>query len=213
MKPIKLTLVANTRLRLGLIPWVFSISVLGILVSSSACSGTPEKDPKERQSGASSAGTPLPTGTQSAKPGSSSAGPSSSGEIASASKRFKGTFKARKRRVAPQSTAEDDVWKRDDGKLGSGPGEIEIVVGSNGDISGELRGPWGTLDLNGVTEGDGVYASLRSRADSPSVGAHGGFGGTLDGRLSATGVDVSMRVTSGDAVLAREGEAQLTPIR
>ncbi len=105
------------------------------------------------------------------------------------------------------------MWKRDDGKLASGPGEIEIVIGPNGIVSGEVRGPWGKLDLNGVAEGDGVYATLRPRPDNPSTGSHGGFGGTLDGRITSTAFDVSMRVSSGDSQLAREGDGHLQPIR
>lgn len=118
---------------------------------------------------------------------------------------FRGTFKAKKRKVTPQSTAEDDAWKRDDGKTASGPGDIELTMSGN-EWKGFVRGPWGVLEAHGESTDEGFAATIRS---ADASGPHGGFDGLMTGKRAGDGLDVSLRVSSGDALLARDGEGHV----
>jgi hypothetical protein len=181
----------------------------GLVLSIAACS-----DPAAERGSptAKTESAPSASSTASAAPASSpTPGTSSSAAPGppEASKRYRGSFKAKKRKIAPQSTAEDDAWKRDDGKAASGPGEIDLTV-TGTDVTGTVTGPWGKLSVNGQLSSEGLAATVTPSRDPASTPGHS-FEGVLTGKPAGDGLDIEMRVSSGDALLAREGSGHVAP--
>lgn len=189
---------------------------LAIALTCLACSSEPASSTtapsasvvaSQSSAGASSAAM-VSSATASAAPAASGASGSGAPDEGIAPRRFRGTFKARKRKVSPQSTAEDDAWKRDDGKASAGPGELEVDLTPH-TVRGTVKGPWGTLQINGEPSEGGFAGTLT--ADDAAPGPHGGFGGVITGKAVGDGFDVEMRVSSGDAVLVRDGSGHVSP--
>jgi hypothetical protein len=119
---------------------------------------------------------------------------------------WKGDFAA-SRRTSTTTTKEGGpaAWEKDNGQRLSGPGNIEIAIDVNGNVSGTIKGALGDLGLRGTIDGEDMRAILVAKTDDPNAVQNGTLvlshdGDDLKGRLSAA---------SGDALTMRQGEVTL----
>jgi hypothetical protein len=120
---------------------------------------------------------------------------------------WEGTYDAKKGAVVLPERVKDKTRGDDDGKLMSGAGKIELVVGPGGEVRGKATGALGEAHLTGKLDEGGSF--LRASwypddATKPSAMTGVLYGPVKDGVISAV-----IRVAGPDAVLVRESKVDL----
>lgn len=95
-------------------------------------------------------------------------------------------------------------WTSDDGKRGSGEGQLAIEVGPGGEVTGELRGPLGPASVHGIAEGERLLARIVPREEGESA-----FGGTVEGTLAGGELTFTIRASDGAAETVRKAAGTL----
>ena len=138
---------------------------------------------------------------------STSAAPAASASAAPASPwsgAWTGTYRAEKAMPTLDPTVEVKPWKTDDGKRGSGEGQLRIDVAPGGEVKGELLGPLGPADVVGLVEGERLHAQLVPRDDGEES-----FGGNLEGKLAEGELSITIRASDGAAATVRKAAGKL----
>jgi hypothetical protein len=166
---------------------ILSLAIGGVLYGPTACK-TASQDATPSASAASSA---LPSSTA---PAAAKAKPWFSG-------RFSGQYQAK---VAPVEIKVGAVkeWKKDDGKLSSGPGKVDLQIDDDGQIDGTSEGALGAGHVDGKVEDDTLRVQLSPTDDA---GLHGVLVATRDG----DGFKGSIEASSGDSLTVRTASIEL----
>jgi hypothetical protein len=96
-------------------------------------------------------------------------------------------------------------WKKDDGKQGVGPGEIEVTIDARGVVSGTLSGALGALTVSGGVESEVVTATLAPTGADEAAS----FSGSLRLERSGDALSGTLKASSGDSLRAREAKLSL----
>lgn len=131
---------------------------------------------------------------------SATAGPARS-ELAGT---WRADFEAKKGSVTLDPGVSEPAWKKDDGSQAVGAGSVEIVVGADGTVSGELSGALGKAIVAGSAEENSVTATF-----APSNGGELAMHGTLSLTREGEALVGSLRASSGDARLVRMASLSL----
>jgi hypothetical protein len=114
---------------------------------------------------------------------------------------FSGQYQAK---VAPVEIKVGAVkeWSKDDGKLASGPGKIELAIDDAGQVDGTSEGALGAGHVGGKVEGDTLRVQLSPADDT---GLHGVLVATREG----DGFKGSIEASSGDSLTVRTASIEL----
>ncbi|HET7545945.1 MAG TPA: hypothetical protein VFK05_39020 [Polyangiaceae bacterium] len=93
-------------------------------------------------------------------------------------------------------------WAKDDGKLASGPGKLQLTIDDRGLVDGTSEGALGAGHVSGKVEGDTLRVQLSPTEDS---GLHGVLVATREG----DGFKGSIEASSGDSLRVRTASIQL----
>ena len=125
-----------------------------------------------------------------------------------AAKQWTGTYESTRATVETPPKVPDLTWKKDDGSVALGPGEITIDV-ADGAISGSATGALGAQKLVGVLDGSVFRLELLPVDPTLPLSMAGcGVGEIADGVLSGV-----LRVSGSKAVEVREVSFSLKPSR
>lgn len=190
---------AGTTRRVRLGAWATTL-----VVSATGCGD-------DRGSGATVTASPsasIAPSAASPAPGASSAAPAASTAPASPASpwtgSWAGTYRAEKATPTLDPTVKVKPWTSDDGKRGSGEGELRIDVGPEGEAKGELLGPLGPADVLGVVEGERLLARFVPREEGEAA-----FAGTVEGTIADGQLSFTIRASDGEAVTVRKAAGKL----
>jgi len=93
-------------------------------------------------------------------------------------------------------------WSKDDGKLASGPGKLDLQIDDLGRVDGTSEGALGTSHVTGKVEDDTLRVQLSPTDDA---GLHGVLIATRDG----DGFKGSIEASSGDSLRVRTASIEL----
>jgi len=93
-------------------------------------------------------------------------------------------------------------WTKDDGKLSSGPGKLELTIDDSGRVDGKSEGALGAGRVSGQVEDDTLRVQLSPTDDA---GLHGVLVATRDG----DGFKGSIEASSGDSLRVRTAPIEL----
>lgn len=186
-----------------------AVAVTLLALSALGCESKPdlpEKGPPPlppRPSAAGSVAAPAASG--SAGPAASSALPAP-GETGLAGT-WEGSYDARKGAVVLPDRVKDKTRGKDDGKLMSGPGKVELTIAPSGEVRGKATGALGEARLTGKLDEAGTYLSVSwypEDATKPNA-----MTGVLLGPIKDGVITAMIRVAGPDAVLVREAKVEL----
>jgi len=114
---------------------------------------------------------------------------------------FSGQYQAK---VAPVEIKAGAIkeWSKDDGKLASGPGKIDLAIDDAGQVEGTSEGALGVGHVAGRVEDDTLHVQLSPTDDT---GLHGVLVATRDG----DGFKGSIEASSGDSLTVRTANIEL----
>ncbi|MBN2192752.1 MAG: hypothetical protein JW751_08025 [Polyangiaceae bacterium] len=99
------------------------------------------------------------------------------------------------------------AWDREDGKEGSGPGTLAITLDERGTVRGTAAGALGEQTVNGVLDRDTLRLTL-----APVAGRSGRvFSGVIIAEREGNGYAGTLRASSGDSTLVRQGTVSVSP--
>ncbi|HYP91003.1 MAG TPA: hypothetical protein VEQ59_22715 [Polyangiaceae bacterium] len=93
-------------------------------------------------------------------------------------------------------------WAKDDGKLSSGPGKLELTIDEAGLVDGTSEGALGAGRVSGRVEGDTLRVQLSPTDDS-------GLHGVLVAPREGDGFKGSIEASSGDSLRVRTASIEL----
>ena len=93
-------------------------------------------------------------------------------------------------------------WTKDDGKLSSGPGKMNVQIDDTGQVDGTSEGALGTGRVSGRVEDDTLRVQL---SPTDEAGLHGVLVATRDG----DGFKGSLEASSGDSLRVRTASVEL----
>ncbi|HKO49530.1 MAG TPA: hypothetical protein VJV79_17495 [Polyangiaceae bacterium] len=93
-------------------------------------------------------------------------------------------------------------WTKDDGKLSTGPGKLNLRIDDDGHVDGTSEGALGTGHVRGKVEDDTLRVQLSPTEDA---GLHGVLVATRDG----DGFKGSIEASSGDSLRVRSAAIEL----
>lgn len=93
-------------------------------------------------------------------------------------------------------------WSKDDGKLASGPGKLDLQIDESGQVDGTSEGALGTSHVTGRVEDDTLRVQL---SPTDEAGLHGVLIGTRNG----DGFKGSIEASSGDSLRVRTASIEL----
>lgn len=93
-------------------------------------------------------------------------------------------------------------WVKDDGKLSSGPGKLELRIDDDGLVDGTSEGALGAGHVSGKVEGDTLRVQL---SPTDETGMHGVLVANRDG----DGFKGSIEASSGDSLRVRAASIEL----
>jgi hypothetical protein len=93
-------------------------------------------------------------------------------------------------------------WSKDDGKLSSGPGKLNLQIDEAGHVDGTSEGALGAGHVSGKVEDDTLRVQLSPTDDA---GLHGVLVATRDGN----GFKGSIEASSGDSLRVRSAAVEL----
>ena len=190
---------------------VVRVALVSVLLALSAigCENKPdlpEKGPPPIPPRPATAMSDSPAPSGSAPPSASIALLPAPGDSAFAGT-WEGTYDAKKGAVVLPERVKDKTRGNDDGKLMSGAGKIELVVGPGGEVRGKATGALGDAHLTGkLDEGGSFLRASWYPDDATKPNAMTGvlYGPVKDGVIAAV-----IRVAGPDAVLVRESKVDL----
>jgi hypothetical protein len=165
--------------------------------------GPPPIPPRPAEPAAMSA-SPAPSG--SAAPSASIALPPGPADSAFTGA-WEGTYDAKKGAVVLPERVKDKTRGDDDGKLMSGAGKIELVVGPGGEVRGKATGALGEAHLTGKLDEGGSF--LRASWYPDDATRPNAMTGVLYGPVKDGVIAAVIRVAGPDAVLVRESKVDL----
>ena len=114
---------------------------------------------------------------------------------------FSGQYQAKLAAVEIKAGAAKE-WTKDDGKLASGPGKIELEIDDAGQVAGTSEGALGAGHVGGKVEDDTLRVQLSPTDDA---GLHGVLVASRDG----DGFKGSIEASSGDSLTVRTASIEL----
>jgi hypothetical protein len=122
---------------------------------------------------------------------------------------WKGHF-AVSRRTSTTTTKEGgpSAWEKDNGQSLSGPGNIEVSIDANGNVSGTMNGALGDLGLRGKIDGEDLRGILLAKTDDPTAVQNG----TVVLSHEADGCKGRLSAATGDGLTMRQGEVTLEKV-
>jgi hypothetical protein len=120
---------------------------------------------------------------------------------------WEGSYDARKGAVVLPDRVKDKTRGKDDGKLMSGPGKVELTIAPSGEVRGKATGALGEARLTGKLDEAGTYLSVSwypEDATRPNA-----MTGVLLGPIKDGVITAMIRVAGPDAVLVREAKVEL----
>jgi hypothetical protein len=170
--------------------------------------GCEERGPSSTTGATSASATPESSATASAFPtASASASAAPDNPYAGT---WKGTFEASKGEVTIDEGVPYKTWKEEKGDVATGKGELELVIRSNGAVTGKVTGALGELTVMGVLQDDGEIAASLQPGDPNAEGA---MTGTLVGTADKSLVEARIRASSRDGNVVRKAKTTLKKLR
>jgi hypothetical protein len=123
--------------------------------------------------------------------------------------RWSGKYESRRYEMKmPRAEGAVREWADDPGKAGAGSGTLAIEVNDGGTAAGTATGPLGELIATGAVENDALTLQLRpAKTGSPTAEVFNGF---IVAKREGAALKGSLRASSGDGVLVRDGTVELT---
>jgi len=149
----------------------------------------------------SPASDPTPSASASASAVASSAPPPPAKAKPWFSGAFSGKYEAKVATVDVKAGAIKE-WSKDDGKLASGPGKLELQIDDSGQVDGTSEGALGASHVTGQVEDDTLRVQFSPTDDA---GLHGVLVATRDG----DGFKGSIEASSGDSLRVRTANIEL----
>ena len=136
-----------------------------------------------------------------ATPQASAAAPPSAKEKPWFSGAFSGHYAAERQEVDVKVGGVRE-WRKDDGKLASGPGSLSLRIDDDGLVDGTTEGPLGASHVSGKVEEDTLRVQL-----SPDTAT--GLHGVLIAKRAGTGFKGSLEASTGDSLQVRRATVEL----
>ncbi|HYP75988.1 MAG TPA: hypothetical protein VER12_08540 [Polyangiaceae bacterium] len=134
-----------------------------------------------------------------------SSAPASSAPAAAVKPWFSGGFSGQyQAKLAPVEVKLGALkeWTKDDGKLASGPGKLELKIDDSGQVDGTSEGALGAGNVSGKVEDDTLRVQL---SPTDAAGLHGVLVATRDG----DGFKGAIEASSGDSLQVRTASIEL----
>jgi hypothetical protein len=139
--------------------------------------------------------------------GSAAASAAASASPAAATRTWKGEYKSTAAALAIPSDRSKVHWSDAPSTTGVGDGTLTVTVdGASGRATGEVSGPLGPANVEGLVADGKLTAAVRRKDPTDR-----GFTGTLSGAIAGDKVDGTMSVSLGQASSLRSATFSLAP--
>jgi hypothetical protein len=118
---------------------------------------------------------------------------------------WEGRYEAKKTALVLPAKVKDKAIAADDGKIASGPGNVEITITAGGDVRGKVTGALGASSITGKVDG----AMVRAAVNADDLHALNAMTGTFVGAIKGDTIVAELHVAGPDATILREAAVEL----
>ncbi|MBI4952878.1 MAG: hypothetical protein HY908_12660 [Myxococcales bacterium] len=174
-----------------------------------ACSGEPagpKPDPHTGSPTSTAGGSSAPRTSAGVATASGSASAAPAAPALPEAGAWQGTYQAEKDTVfVPEKVPYHGGWAKDDGTQAVGPGQVELTVAPDGQVTGSASGALGDQVIRGVVDGGALRLGVTAK-DPRDPAA---MSGILTGSLKGDKLVGTLQVASSDASLVRQAPVAL----